>query len=141
MDEFPQGFPIMCVKTNNGIYVNRVEFIDMLERIDATVQEVQKKRWWQRKKVQPLLVLIRLMTAFGEPPNAEDGDGGELAFNDIGGRTLPPIQWKYCEDAGVCLRIVDLLLLYLPIPLSDKPLKVVMSCLLCALGSEFHPDE
>ena len=145
MEEFPQGIPIMCIKTNNGIYVNRAEFIDMLERIDAMILEMQpKKRWWQRKKKdQGLLILIRLITAFGEPPGAEDGDGGALAFNAVDGRTLPPIQWRYCENAGVCLRIVDLLrfLLFIPMPFSNRSLKVVMSCLICALGSEFHEDE
>jgi hypothetical protein len=60
---------LLCIKTNNGIYVNRMEFIDILQDIADYFKTTQKKRWFdwfvKRKEDFSIVELIRLLTAFG----------------------------------------------------------------------------
>ena len=140
MDE---NHAMLCVKTPYGIYVHRAEFVDCLQDMDnwRQSQPPKKKGWFGKTKQDHSLTdLIRLLTAWGEPPGATEGDGGSLELFTTCGRSMPDIRWCY-SDVGVCLRVVDLMHFILYFPLSRPTTKAVMSCLIGIMDMSDNVEE
>jgi hypothetical protein len=117
---------ISCIKTEDGVFANRSEFIDLLEELFERMKHDSRI-----DQDENLYAFIQMLTSFGEPPGAEDGDGGYLEFASKDEDEAPPaIQWRYCDDIGVCFSVLDLMRFVLSIPISYYTTQAIMFCLI-----------